>query len=519
MKQQPTQIQPPPPPSLLRAKLNFVTNNDVHELSTIQEVDTPVSSRNTSFFHHRSPLKSSLDLQQLERISSADSSSSVSSERLSSRPQQQQQQPVLISTGLERDDSGISLIDGPRSSATSRTTLAGGNGGGKSSSSGIQSLIPSRQPRVRTITNETTTTTTNTSTSANLPVVLTTPRSNTESDEQSISSVSRKWRDILANECLPQLPQPSLSLFDLNRDDGVQLTHSLGFGSSNIEGEDFFRHGDQFDPFFLEMLPSSTNPIHDLYSSSSPNLPSQEQLLRSQYDNEQCDLMSLIKVHEYLTKQQHPQSTNTNVEQIMSSSSTPSLHHHSYSTLTSVTYRSSLAKQAVTSGPPVSTPSHTSFSSSENPIHPIQRDERERRNSLLSDIHHLTRSPNTFETSITSNSSSNSNKHQDTLSYLIEQNQRAMQRLISNPVGESTTFSSSASMRQADYESGTLTTTVQTQEKGQQRSTLIETGSLSTVDFPSAILHAEEQPLFQTAQMDYQVRSILFRMENALKNI
>jgi hypothetical protein len=134
-------------------------------------------------------------------------------------------------TGLERDDSGISLIDGPRSSATSRTTLAGGNGGGgKSSSSGIQSLLTTRQPRVRTITNETTTTTT----SANLPVVVTTPRSNTESDDQSLSSVSKKWRDILTNECLPQT---SMSLFNLNKDDRPQLTNSLGFGcSSNVEG-------------------------------------------------------------------------------------------------------------------------------------------------------------------------------------------------------------------------------------------------------------------------------------------
>jgi hypothetical protein len=128
------------------------------------------------------------------------------------------------------------LIDGPRSSATSRTTLAGGNGGGgKSSSSGIQSLLPTRQPRVRTITNETTTTNTSIS-AANLPVTVTTPRSNTESDDQSISSVSKKWRDILANECLPQLPQPSLSLININKDNGIQLTNSLGFGSSNIQG-------------------------------------------------------------------------------------------------------------------------------------------------------------------------------------------------------------------------------------------------------------------------------------------
>jgi len=228
------QIQPPPPPSLLRAKLNIVATNEAHELSTIQEVDTPVSSRNTSLFHHRSPLKSSFDLQQLERISSVDSSSSLSEHndippsQIQSNPLVQQQ--LLTTTGLERDDSGISLIDGPRSSATSRTTLAGGNGGGgKSSSSGIQSLLPTRQPRVRTITNETTT---NTSTSTNLPVVITTPRSNTESDEQSISSISKKWRDILANECLPQLPQT----ININKDNEPQLTHSLGFGSSNVEG-------------------------------------------------------------------------------------------------------------------------------------------------------------------------------------------------------------------------------------------------------------------------------------------
>jgi hypothetical protein len=245
-QQQQQQVQPPPPPSLLRAKLNLVNPNEAHELSTIQEVDTPVSSRNTSLFHHRSPLKSSFDLQQLERISSADSSSS--SERHEIPPlhppiihQQQQQQQFISNNGLERDDSGISLIDGPRSSATSRTTLAGGNGGGgKSSSSGIQSLLTNttRQPRVRTITNETTTT--NTSTSANLPVIITTPRSNTESDDQSISSVSKKWRDILANECLPQLPQPSVSLMNLNKDEEPQLTHSLGFGSSNVEGESHF---------------------------------------------------------------------------------------------------------------------------------------------------------------------------------------------------------------------------------------------------------------------------------------
>jgi len=218
--------------------------------------------------------------------------------------------------------------------------------------------------------------------------------------------------------------------------------------------------------------------------------------------------MSLIKVHEYLTKQQHPSSTITNVEQLVPTS-TPPIHHQSYSTLTSVTYRSSLAKQALASGPPRSTPSHTSFSSSENRRSQNQQEESEHRNSLISisDIHHLTRSPNTFETSMTSNSSSNSNKHQDTLSYLIEQNQRAMQRLISNHnQEETTTFYSSTSMRGADYESGRLTTTTISNEKLQQKSTLIETGSLSTMDFPSAILNAEEQPLFETAQLDCKVR-------------
>ncbi|CAF2111069.1 unnamed protein product [Rotaria magnacalcarata] len=507
MKQQ-LPAQPPPPPSLLRTKLNLVSRNDVHELSTIQEVDTPASSRNTSLFHHRSPLKSSFDLQQLERISSADSSSSSVSEHNNIAPSQIpsisiiQQQQLISNTGLERDDSGISLIDGPRSSATSRTTLAGGNGGGgKSSSSGIQSLLTTRQPRVRTITNETTTTTT--STSANLPVVITTPRSNTESDDQSISSVSKKWRDILANECLPQLPQSSVQLINPNRNDLPQLTHSLGFGSSTVEEN------------FPTTTVSSNNP-NDRFSSSQ-GFPTQEQILRSQYDNEQCDLMSLIKVHEYLTKQQHPSSTITVAEQLAASSpsTTTPIHHRSHSTLTSVTYRSSLAKQVLTSGgPPISTPSHTSFSSSEIPIHQIVQDGNERRNSLLSDIHHLTRSPNTFETSITSSSSSNSNKHQDTLSYLIEQNQRAMQRLISNHDenligGDSTAFYSSASMRAADYESGPLTAITMTtpNEKIQQKTTLIETGSISTLDFPSAILLAEEQISFEPSKLDCKIDS------------
>jgi hypothetical protein len=252
-----------------------------------------------------------------------------------------------------------------------------------------------------------------------------------------------------------------------------------------------------------------------LQTSTDRPLSTQEQLLRSQYDNEQCDLMSLIKVHEYLTKQQHPSSTMTVVEQLALSSSTPPLHHQSYSTLTSVTYRSSLAKQALTTGPPISTPSHTPCSSSENVVNHIPMDGNERRNSLISDIHHLTRSPNTFETSMTSNSSSNSHKQQDTLSYLIEQNQRAMQRLISgpteNPTAESSTFFSSASMRAADYESGQITTMSITpsNERVQQRSTLIETGSLSTMDFPSAILYAEEQPLYETAQLDCKVRVFL----------
>ena len=89
----------------------------------------------------------------------------------------------------------------------------------------------------------------------------------------------------------------------------------------------------------------------------------------------------------------------------------------------------------------------------------------ERRNSIVSDIHHLTHSPNTFETSMTSNSSSNSNKHQDTLSYLIEQNQRAMQRLISNhkenPIGSiNNILFLSINACTADYESGPLTTNI-----------------------------------------------------------
>ncbi|CAF1578036.1 unnamed protein product, partial [Adineta ricciae] len=354
---QQTAVQPPPPPSLLRAKLNQVVTNEAHELSTIQEVDTPVSSRNTSVFLHRSPLKSSYDLQQLERISSADSSSSSESDHneiLSSQisatqlllQQQQQQQQVIVTNGLERDDSGISLFDGPRSSATSRTTIACGNGGGRSSSSGIQSLLPTRQSRVRTITNETT----NTSSSTNPPVLTTTPRSNTESDDQSLSSISKKWRDILANECLPQLPQ----LGNANKDSEPQLTHSLGFGSSNI------------DDLLVPSSSSLTHP-HEIFSSSSQS--TQEQLLRSQYANEQCDLMSLIKVHEYLTKQQPTTTAAATTSAMplvdpMIPSTTPPVHHRSYSTLTSVTYRSSLAKQVLASGQPISTPSHCSHSSS-----------------------------------------------------------------------------------------------------------------------------------------------------------
>ena len=141
--------------------------------------------------------------------------------------------------------------------------------------------------------------------------------------------------------------------------------------------------------------------------------------------------MSLIKVHEYLTKQQHPSSSSststalTNVEQLIpsSTSSTPPIHHQSYSTLTSVTYRSSLAKHTNPNNQPISTPS----SASDFQIHHLSNDgNNERRNSIISDIHHLTHSPNTFETSIISNSSSNSNQNQCALSYLIEQNQRML---------------------------------------------------------------------------------------------
>ncbi|CAF1551837.1 unnamed protein product, partial [Adineta steineri] len=92
------------------------------------------------------------------------------------------------------------------------------------------------------------------------------------------SSISKKWRDILANECLPQLPQLPQTI-NINKDNEPQLTHSLGFGSSNVE----------------ELLSSSLNHSNNMFLSS-PNLPTQEQFLRSQYDNEQCDLMSLIKV-------------------------------------------------------------------------------------------------------------------------------------------------------------------------------------------------------------------------------
>ena len=266
------------------------------------------------------------------------------------------------------------------------------------------------------------------------------------------------------------------------------------------------------------IIPNSSDPILERFSSPPmTNRPTQEQILRSQYDNEQCDLMSLIKVHEYLTKQ-HPSSTLAHVEQInpSSSSSTPPIHHQSYSTLTSVTYRSSLAKQIHTSGPPISTPSHTSHSSSEINMNTQQIDGQDRRGSIISDIHHLTRSPNTFETSMISHSSSNSqHQNQDTLSYLIEQNERAMKRLIADyrptlPT-ESTAFLSSASMRLPDCESGPLTVTGASSgsnEVHQQRSTYIETGSLSTMDFPSILLQAEEQARLKEAAIPSQVSVI-----------
>ncbi|CAF1184718.1 unnamed protein product [Adineta ricciae] len=68
-------------------------------------------------------------------------------------------------------------------------------------------------------------------------------------------------------------------------------------------------------------------------------------------------------------------------------------------------YRSSLAKQALASGQPISTPSHCSHSSSDLPLNHVLQEKSDRQGSVISDIHHLTNSPNTFETSITSNSS------------------------------------------------------------------------------------------------------------------
>ena len=278
------------------------------------------------------------------------------------------------------------------------------------------------------------------------------------------------------------------------------------------------------NPFHVDLLvPSTSTHPNEMFSSSSQS--TQEQLLRSQYANEQCDLMSLIKVHEYLTKQQPTTTTTTTsamslVDPTMIPSTTPPVHHRSFSTLTSVTYRSSLAKQVLASGQPISTPSLCSHSSSDLPLNHVLQEKSDRQGSVISDIHHLTNSPNTFETSITSNSSlssAKSNKNHDTLSYLIEQNQRAMQRLITNHQGnpneESTTILSSASMRIADYESGQLTTisheNTQVPQQQQQKSTLIETGSLSTVDFPSALLHGEDHHhVFETVQFNSKVSLI-----------
>ena len=116
-------------------------------------------------------------------------------------------------------------------------------------------------------------------------------------------------------------------------------------------------------------------------------------------------------------------------------------------------------------------------------------------------VRHLTRSPNTFESSMISHNSSPTSAlpHQDTLSYLIEQNQHTMQRLISDHQQTSSlpskTFFSSVSMRAPDYESGTLidTTLNANNEAVPQKSSFIETGSLSRVDYPSALLAIEEE--------------------------
>lgn len=200
---------------------------------------------------------------------------------------------------LERDDSGILLIDGPRSSTTFRTTVAGGTGsargtgGGKSSSSGIQSLITTaRQSRVRTITNETTTRRTS-----------------------------------------------------LNED----------------------------------------------------------QILCEQDKNDQCDLMSLMRVHEHLTKQR---STTTSISSTSPLSSLKSPLHH----------ESALAKPQILHGPPMSTPSQTSITS-------------------------------------------------ETLSVVSQKPQQ--QDDVGNPT----------------------------------QTTLIETGSLSTLNIPSAILHADERGRDESGQL------------------
>ncbi|CAF1107182.1 unnamed protein product [Adineta ricciae] len=181
-------------------------------------------------------------------------------------------------------------------------------------------------------------------------------------------------------------------------------------------------------------------------------------------------------------------------------------HLYSHSHLCNISFLS-IAKQDLVSGQSISTPLRCSHSSSDLSLNHVLQEK--------SDIHHLTNSPNTFETSITSNSSlsSASNKHHDTLSYLIDQNQRTMQRLITsyqvNSNEESTTMLSSASIRIPDYESGQLLTTISHENtqlsRAQQKSILIETGFLSTVDFPSALLHAEGHHVFETVELNSKI--------------
>ncbi|CAF1025054.1 unnamed protein product, partial [Didymodactylos carnosus] len=575
---------PPPPPSILRSKITGDIQH-IHELSTIQEVDTPVSSRNTTFQHYyQSPFKSATNDPPLERISSADNSVDISTSSssgslaasfrsLNKKTKKTSVIPLPVdlktsgipaggySSGLERDDSGISLNGGTRSTATrlSTATLVKSS---TTASSGIGSMINanggqyntalanndnqemSTTNRIRTITNDSTTNSTTVNTNSGNQNSQITPRS--DDSLSHMSSVSKKWRDILANECnsntsatvptivpnaienqkqtspIPQQQQQYSNfqqLFDLDRfmQKKSELTHSFGFTASHEQQQqNLTKISPQINANTIGKaeLQTPVLPSVSRATSSSSIHQTQEQLLREQYSNEECDLMSLLKVHEYLTKQHttvlksdngHSSSPvpfiNSTVTQLSSFDdelNSPLYrkphHQNSASTLTSVTYRSSLINNnhATSSSDNNRKQSFSSHTSSQTAPVAFKKDTPQQQSpsnnsSFLNDIQHLS-SPNTFETSMTSSRSPSSKKPVDTLSYLIEQNQLAMNRLVSLEPVVDKSFSTSVGSKQPTKILDFSASSSKQEEKADLNSTVYSSASVRQVEYESGLL-------------------------------